>query len=287
MIAGTRDAAADYYRTLTSLYRWYGASAHGWHYGIYDGDVEGHSASLTRGNELLLEGLSGTDTRILDVGCGEGGFSVWAAARGNTVTACTLCIEHVKLAQTLAYSNGVEERCRFLIGDMDSMPFAAGSFDVVVNQETWCHSQSKGAYLQGVWRVLRPGGQFRSVDLALANRIQSARALRQYRAVCEGFQVPSLVSKEDAMDHLTAAGFCDISVIDMTAQIRRSALLILAFAVGPHVLSALRLDRWLYGSDAQIAGHYRRHVAACIVFNRGLLNGLFRYLYVIARKPFT
>jgi cyclopropane fatty-acyl-phospholipid synthase-like methyltransferase len=282
---GSRDAAAAYYRTLTSLYRWYGTSAHGWHYGIYDRGIDGHAASLTRSNELLLEGLNGTRTTLLDVGCGEGGFSVWAAARGYTVTGCTLSIEHAKLAQTLAQSNGVEERCRFLIGDLDSMPFGPASFDVVVNQETWCHSQSKAAYVQSVRRLLLPGGQFRCVDLALGDQIQSASGVRQYRAVREGFQVPSLISKRDALDHLTAAGFCDISVVDMTAHVKRSALLILAFSVGPSVLSTLGLGRWLYGTDERIAGLYRRHVEACLAFNRGLWSGVFRYLYVTARKP--
>ena len=165
------------------------------------------------------------------------------------------------------------------------MPFGPASFDVVVNQETWCHSQSKAAYLKGVRRVLRRGGQFRSVDLARRDEIRSAGGLRRYRAVCEGFQVPSLVSEKDAIEHLTTAGFCDISVVDMTAQVRRSALLILAFGAGPHLLSMMRLDRWIYGSDARIAGHYRRHVAACMAFNQGLLSGEFRYLYVTARNP--
>ena len=285
MKTGSREAAANYYRTLTGLYRWYGASAHGWHYGIYDQDVDGHAASLKRCNDLLLEGLDGAGKHLLDVGCGEGGFSVWAAARGFTVTGCTLCLEHVPLARTLAQASDVAHRCRFLLCDMNDMPFAPGSFDVVVNQETWCYAQAKAAYLKGVRRLLRPGGVFRAVDLALGDTLEWSRFQRQYRDVCDGFQIPSLISKKDAIYQLAAAGFSDISVVDLTAKVQRSALLILAFSAGPRALTAVGLDRWLYGSDKRVAGVYRGHVAACMAFNRGLRSGVFRYLYLTARNP--
>lgn len=285
MQSGSAAAAADYYRSLTGLYRWYGGTAHGWHYGIYDGDVAGHSASLAKNNELLLDGLETAGLSLLDVGCGEGGFSVYAAGRGHVVTGVTLCAEHVHLARALARDKGVGGRCRFLVADMDAMPFPDASFDAVVNQETWCHSQRKAAYLRGVLRILKPGGVFSAVDLAIGDGSLSPRVRRQYRDVCEGFQVPSLVSAEEARRDLAAAGYTDISVVDMTRRVRRAALLILLFSAGPHLVTRLTLDRWIYGTDERLAGHYRRHVAACMAFNRGLRSGTFRYLYVTGRKP--
>ena len=284
MTAGSRAAAADYYRSLTSLYRWYGTTAHGWHYGLHDTGSRGHAASLTRTNEFLLEGL-GPAGDLLDVGCGEGGFSVFAAASGWRSTGITLCLEHLHLAQTLAQSRAVDRRCRFLLADMDALPFAPGSFDVIVNQETWCHSQFKSVYLEQVWQLLRPGGVFRAVDLAIADGTPSPRAHRQYKAVREGFQVPSLPSPALARQALADAGFEGVAVRDLTPAVKRSAWLILAFSAGPHLLTKTSMDRWLYGGDARIAGHYRRHVAACMAFNLGLLSGAFRYLYVTGRKP--
>ena len=62
-------------------------------------------------------------------------------------------------------------------------------------------------------------------------------------------------------------------------------VLILAFSAGPHLLTKLRLDSLLYGREERLAGHYRRHVAACMAFNGGLLTGRFRYLYISAQKP--
>jgi len=279
----SREAAADYYRSLTSLYRWYGAAAHGWHYGVYDTGIRGHSASLQRTNDVLLEGLRGGN--LLDVGCGEGGFSVAASTRGYRVTGVTLCTEHVYLARTLAFSRGVGDRCQFMIADMNHLPFAPASFDLIVNEETWCYALSKIAYLRSVRQLLRPGGVFRAVDLAIADEPHTPRLRRDHRTVQEGFQLASLIAPDQTRQDLVKAGFEDISVIDLTANVRRAALLILAFSAGPHLLTALGLDRLLYGTDPRLAGHYRGHVAACMAFNRGLLNGAFRYLYVTARRP--
>jgi ubiquinone/menaquinone biosynthesis C-methylase UbiE len=284
VISGSWEAAADYYRTLTSLYRWYGADAHGWHYGVYDADVRGHSASLTRGNEILMEGIPRAAS-VLDVGCGEGGFAVWAAERGHRVLGITVCAEHVHLARALAESRRVDDRCRFIVANMDALALRGQSVDVVVNQETWCHSQSKSQYLDDVWRVLRPGGWFRSVDLSLGAGPRNASEEHQYQLVCQGFQVPSLVSKPEIAQYLEARGFTDVSIVDLSARVWRSALLILAFSGGPHLLTRLGLDRFVYGRDAHTVSHYRRHVAACMAFNLGLRRRLFRYLSVTARKP--
>jgi SAM-dependent methyltransferase len=266
----SREAVADYYGSLTSLYRWYGQSAHGWHYGMYGADVKGHSASLTRANEFLLQRVPCEGRDLLDVGCGEGGFTTFAASRGYRATGLTVCLDHLHLARRLAAANGVDHRCRFLIADMDALPFAPASFDVIVNQETWCHSQFKAAYLRQVSQLLRPGGVFRAVDLAVADGTSSAPTPRHYEDVRSGFQVPSLIS---------------VCVTDLTEAVKRCARLILAFSAGPRLLTALKLDRWLYGIDAHLVGHYRRHVAACMAFNRGLLRGEFRYLAVSAQKP--
>jgi ubiquinone/menaquinone biosynthesis C-methylase UbiE len=283
MIAGSRQGAADYYRTLTSLYRWYGGAAHGWHYGIYDEDVSSHRAALLRCNEVLLEGIP-TNARVMDVGCGDGGFAAWAARLGYRVIGITVCAEHVALAKSLVESYGVADRCCFLVMDMNALGFSDHSVDIVVNQETWCHAQSKASYIESVKRVLRPNGQFRSVDLSLgrvpANRFEQ----RQYEAVLKGFEVPALVSAAQIARFLQASGFEGVTITDLTRKVRRTSTLIFAFSLGPHLLTMLGLDRLLYGREASIRRAYRGHVAACVAFNLGLQRGLFRYLSVSARK---
>jgi SAM-dependent methyltransferase len=238
---------------------------------------------LERTNEVLLDQLPVGD--LLDVGFGEGGFSVAAATRGFRVTAVTLCAEHVHLARTLASTRHVANRCQFLIADMNALPFATESFDAIVNEETWCYAPSKVAYLQSVRQLLRPGGVFRAVDLAIADEPHSPRVSRDHRTVQAGFRLASLISPEQTQEDLRNTGFEEISVVDITRKVRRAALLILAFSAGPYLLTTLKIDRVLYGSEPRLAGHYRGHVAACMAFNRGLFNGTFHYLYVTARRP--
>jgi cyclopropane fatty-acyl-phospholipid synthase-like methyltransferase len=284
---GSRRGAADYYQTLTALYQWYGGTAHGWHYGIYDRtDIRSHEAALIRCNEILMDGVAGEAGSILDVGFGEGGFAIWAAARGHRVVGITVCPDHVPIARSHATAHRVEDRCHFLLMDMDALALRPGSVDIVVNQETWCHSQAKGRYLRGVHAVLRPNGWFRSVDLSIRDGTLSAAEAQQYQAVLSGFELPSLISEAEISRDLAAAGFADASITDLTSQVRRTALLILAVSSGPQLLTRLGIDRLLYRrSDEATRGRYRRHVDACMAFNLGLQRGLFRYLRVTARKP--
>lgn len=240
------------------------------------------TATLDRPNDLfdsLIEGLESTGRCLLDVGCGgRGELSAAAAARGYRVTACTNRPEDAASARTLAAIRHVE--CRFVIGDIDALPFAPASFDVVVNQETWSHSRSKAAYLKAVRRLLRPGGVFRCIDLALGDPPASPHRLRQYQAVCDGFRVPSLVSQQDAGDYLTAAGFTDVAVVDLTAKVKPSALTALGASMAPRILTAIGLEHWLHRSDDGSVGNPHQPAAARAAFNRGLRSGAFRYLYI-------
>ena len=197
----------------------------------------------------------------------------------------TLVPEHVGLARSLAASKGVSARCRFFVADMDLMAIGANSMDVVVNQETLCHSRSKASYMADVFRVLTPGGWFRSVDLSVKAGARGTRAERSYQAVLRGFEIASLVSAVELRSMLESVGFVDVVVKDLTRHVRPTALLIIGGSLGFHVLTKLGLDALVYGPSEPMRTRYRHHSAACVNFNWGLFGGPFCYLHVSARKP--
>ena len=101
--------------------------------------------------------------RILDVGCGTGYFTRLLAGGEQRVSAVGLDIEEpfIKYAQTLADAEGLP--IEFVTGDALNLPFADGSFDLVVSH-TFLTSVSDPAKALGeMKRVIRPGGKIASV----------------------------------------------------------------------------------------------------------------------------
>ncbi len=278
--------AASYYSDLTALYRHYGGAAHAWHYGVWEPDVGDHQQALLRSNELLLRGLEpDSETRILDLGFGGGGFAVWAAGRyGCRVTGITVCADHLAVARDLARSRGVADRCRFLLMDMDHLSFSDRWFDVVVNQDTFCHSAAKAAMLPQVHRVLRPGGRWRAIDFSIQAEPLTRRQERHYRAVREGFHIPSLASEKEVLGMLREADFTAIRSRDLTGQVLKTATLIQRQCYLPRLMARLHLDWIVYSLDRERRRNRRGHVSAALAYSRGLLGGTFRHCFYSARR---
>jgi SAM-dependent methyltransferase len=139
-----------------------------------------------RKREKLLSNISFRgDEQVLDVGCGRGLLLIGAAQRLTTGTATGVDIWQAedlsgnKPEATLenARRENVAERVKIETADMRKMPFADGTFDVIVSRAAIHNLYSAGdraAAIREIARVLKPGG------LAL---IDDIRHFRQYGAV--------------------------------------------------------------------------------------------------------
>jgi SAM-dependent methyltransferase len=125
--------------------------------------------------ELQLDG----DESLLDVGCGRGMVlmiaacccppAVWSEGHwsshdqsGNSVAA----------AESNAAANSVADRVRFETADMTDMPFEDESFDVVtasVSIHNIKDPAMRARAIAEIYRVTRPGGRIRLVELAHAD----------------------------------------------------------------------------------------------------------------------
>jgi SAM-dependent methyltransferase len=100
--------------------------------------------------------------RLLEVGCGPGRLSILLARRyGLDVTGLDLdpaMIERAR-ANTERSGNGGERLPSFLVGDVSSLAFPDGSFDVVVSTLSMHHWADPTAGLTEIGRVLSPNGR--------------------------------------------------------------------------------------------------------------------------------
>jgi malonyl-CoA O-methyltransferase len=92
----------------------------------------------------------------LDLGCGTGRHALWLAAGGATVTAVDF--SEGMLAE--ARKKPGAEAVRFLTHDLhESLPFAAGAFDLVVSGLVLEHLRELDGFFAEARRVLRAGGR--------------------------------------------------------------------------------------------------------------------------------
>ena len=125
----------------------------------------------------LLDGLGlRGDERLLDLGCGRGAVLLAAAKRLDTGRAVGVDIWSASdqsgnspaAAQRNARLAGVAGRVALTTGDMTALPFAPGSFDVVVSNVAIHNIRGRAARLAAIdeaVRVLRPGGRLLLADL--------------------------------------------------------------------------------------------------------------------------
>ncbi len=121
--------------------------------------------------EQLLDHLQWRgDERVLDVGCGRGLLLVGAARRLTTGSAVGIDIwqagdlsgNRPDAPLENAEAEGVRPRVSVETADMRRLPFADGSFDVVVSRAAIHNLRSvadRAAAIREIARVLKPGGR--------------------------------------------------------------------------------------------------------------------------------
>ncbi len=93
---------------------------------------------------------------LLDVGCGPGWMTVNYALGGSQVHAVDLTPRAVELTRQYAAARGVEAEVRE--ANVESLPFADGTFDVVVASGVLHHTPHVLQGIRECCRVLRAGG---------------------------------------------------------------------------------------------------------------------------------
>jgi ubiquinone/menaquinone biosynthesis C-methylase UbiE len=132
-----------------------------------------------RGRKLLVERAVAPGDGVLDCGAGTGSTALLAAKKAGPkgrVVLFDLSELMLDEARVKLGRSGVLDRCEFQSGDMLSLPFPGGSFDVVLSTYSLCPVVAPVSAAMELFRVLRPGGK-----LGLAHSTESqGRVLRWF-----------------------------------------------------------------------------------------------------------
>jgi len=118
--------------------------------------------------ERVLDRLEvGTNTRLLDIGCGSGYAARMASARGAIVTGIDITPELIEIARERMPDG------QFMTGRMDDLPFATSSFDAAVGFNAFQFADDPALAVREAARVLRAGGRLAATTFAEPERNES------------------------------------------------------------------------------------------------------------------
>ncbi|MEP3439799.1 MAG: class I SAM-dependent methyltransferase [Hoeflea sp.] len=168
----------------------------------------------------VVKDLDFTGKRVLDIGCGSGGITLFLANDYSLANITGFDVEQpvVDLATRRAAEQGLSGKASFVRGDPGPLPFADQSFDIVFSKDALIHVADKEALFSDIFRVLKPGGRFAASDWLTSHDGEPSEAMRSYLAA-EGlsFGMASAARYEAAM---AAAGFRDVRTINRNAWYR-------------------------------------------------------------------
>ncbi len=175
----------------------------------------GANLGLGCGNPTALASLKEGEV-VLDLGSGAG-FDCFLAANavGKTgrVIGVDMTPEMIEKARENA-RKGNFENVEFRLGEIEDIPVAANSVDVVISNCVINLSPDKQKVFQEAFRVLRPGGRLMISDMVLLRELPDfvRNSAEAYIGCLSG-----AIMKDQYVRALEAAGFQGVRVIDQTS----------------------------------------------------------------------
>jgi cyclopropane fatty-acyl-phospholipid synthase-like methyltransferase len=285
MDATRRDDVAERYDDLLGFYKlsWTQQDHQSIHFGYFDEEHDDSAAAVTNMTRQLADraGID-ADDRVLDVGCGAGGASVWLAQqRGVTVSGIDISDGHLELARSHASEHGVAELTTFAHDDYHDIEHVdAAAFDVVWALESLAHSDRKAAALEGLRSRLTEDGRIVIGDLFRTDQTTAGESEERFAAIRDDFGL--VVEPIDAVvELLEDAGFVEIEVENVTDAVAPSAQE--SARSSRYILPLVKLGRRVgLASDAHV-GFFQSWLHIHELMETGALG----YYFVTARRGQT
>ncbi len=131
-----------------------------WHSGL-NVDVDTDTPWHRLIKSYLLPERDLKNKRVLEIGCGRGGFSCWLASQPDQpkeIVAADFAVTAVQKAEAFASEQELR-RIIWQVCDIQAIPHADATFDTVISCETIEHVPRPRVAIRELARVLKPGGR--------------------------------------------------------------------------------------------------------------------------------
>ena len=199
-----KEKVKEHYNVVSEYY--YALWGKHVHHGYWMSGDETKEEAQVKLIELLIDLAEIEETqKILDVGCGIGGSSVYLAKHLNAdVTGITISSAQVEIANKLARDEGV--RVDFKLMDADNIELDK-EFDVVWSVEAISHFDNQKNFFKNVSKNIRPGGKIALIDWFQEDGLSEEKIRKYIEPIKIGMFVPNMTTMNDYKKFLEEAGF--------------------------------------------------------------------------------
>lgn len=160
-----------HYDSITEGWRYiFGDNFHFGYFKTTDDDLNIATDNLI--DELASLGKLGSETKILDAGCGIGAPAAYLHDKfGSHITGVSTSKKGVDLANSRIKGNRYNDKIRFTVANMTDTGFADESFDVIWVMESSHLIKNKALLFDECYRLLKPGGDILLSDILINKKI--------------------------------------------------------------------------------------------------------------------
>lgn len=161
--------------------------------------------------ERVLARVEIEGRRVLDLGCGSGGITLFIARRFNPgqIVGFDVELPVIEQARHRATKAGLAGQVEFTQGPPGSLPFPDESFDIVFSKDAMVHIADKEALFAEIFRVLKPGGTFAASDWLISHDDEPTADMKAYIAA-EGLSF-GMASPKRYMQAMEKAGLTHVT----------------------------------------------------------------------------
>jgi phosphoethanolamine N-methyltransferase len=226
--------------------------------------------------ERVLSGADLAGKRVLDIGCGSGGITLFIARRFGPARIVGFDVELpvIESARRRATEAGLADHVEFTQGPPGGLPFPDESFDVAFSKDAMVHIPDKDAIFAEIFRVLKPGGTFAASDWLIGHDGEPSEAMKDYIAA-EGLSF-GMASPGRYAESMKKAGFTDVRTESRNGWYREEAA---------RELKRLRTD--LYDEAVRLTGKafVDKNIATWTAMQKVLDSGEHCPTHLSAKKP--
>lgn len=258
------DFASPYYRLLWGEHI---------HHGYWiSGDESKETAQIQLIEHLAQLAHIKAGLRVLDIGCGFGGSSVYLAKKyGASVTGITISPVQVQMAKEEAAKTKVD--ASFLLMDAEEMHFAQ-PFDLLWSVESISHYHNPRQFFASAVKFLVPGGCFALTDWFQKEGLSAAEKKKFIEPIEKGMMV-ELRGMNDYRNFLVSSGLQVVHCQDLTPNCAKS------WDIGIDIIRGKKF--WTVA--AKLGPGFVTYLKTFRAMRAGFASGNFVCGLFVARKP--